>query len=102
MRDARAALDALREEERERRRREAEEAERIRQIQMREKLEVMRQKKQEYLQYQRQVLVLKYPGVFPPGDNVWRDMSGQSRALQDFLGSQNQGCLVRMSRHGKK
>ena len=65
MRDARAALDALREEERERRRREAEEAERIRQIQMREKLEVMRQKKQEYLQYQRQVLVLKYPGIFP-------------------------------------
>ena len=66
MRDARAALDALREEERERRRREAEEAERIRQIQMREKLEVMRQKKQEYLQYQRQVLVLNHPGVFFP------------------------------------
>jgi hypothetical protein len=55
VRDARAALDALREEENERRRREAEEAERLRQIQMREKLEVMRQKKQEYLQYQRQV-----------------------------------------------
>merc|ERR1719295_942845 len=55
IKDARAALDALREEERERKRREAEEAERIRQIQMREKLEVMRKKKQEYLQYQRQV-----------------------------------------------
>merc|ERR1719295_1194719 len=55
VKDARAALDALREEERERKRREAEEAERIRQIQMREKLEVMRKKKQEYLQYQRQV-----------------------------------------------
>ena len=36
MKDARAALEALREEERERKRREAEEAERIRQIQMRE------------------------------------------------------------------
>merc|ERR1719414_2122043 len=55
VKDARAALDALREEERERKRREAEEVERIRQIQMREKLELMRKKKQEYLQYQRQV-----------------------------------------------
>ena len=55
VKDARAALDALREEERERKRREAEEAERLRQIQMREKLEVMRKKKQEYLQYQRQL-----------------------------------------------
>lgn len=55
VKDARAALEALREEERERKRREAEEAERIRQIQMQEKLEVMRRKKQEYLQYQRQL-----------------------------------------------
>eukprot|EP00093_Oithona_nana_P002085 02085.XXX_5448_7795_1 [CDS] Oithona nana genome sequencing. len=55
VKDARAALDALREEERERKRREAEEVERQRQIQMREKLELMRQKKTEYLQYQRQL-----------------------------------------------
>ena len=55
VKDARAALEALREEERERKRREAEEAERQRQIQMREKLELMRQKKTEYLQYQRQL-----------------------------------------------
>nr|CAG4641661.1 EOG090X05AE [Eurycercus lamellatus] len=54
-RDARAALDALREEHRERIRREAEEAERQRQIQMAQKLEIMRKKKQEYLQYQRQL-----------------------------------------------
>ncbi|GBN45455.1 Hepatocyte growth factor-regulated tyrosine kinase substrate [Araneus ventricosus] len=54
-RDARAALDALREEHREKLRREAEEAERIRQIQMAQKLEIMRKKKQEYLQYQRQL-----------------------------------------------
>lgn len=53
--DARAALDALREEHRERMRREAEEAERVRQIQMAHKLEIMRKKKQEYLQYQRQI-----------------------------------------------
>ncbi len=62
VKDARAALDALREEEKERKRREAEEAERLRQIQMREKLEVMRQKKQEYLQYQRQVCGLNGNG----------------------------------------
>ncbi|TRY69585.1 hypothetical protein TCAL_03269 [Tigriopus californicus] len=55
IKDARAALDALREEEKERKRRDAEEAERIKQIQMSEKLEVMRQRKQEYLQYQRQM-----------------------------------------------
>nr|CAG4649297.1 EOG090X05AE [Scapholeberis mucronata] len=54
-RDARAALDALRDEHRERIRREAEEAERQRQIQMAQKLEIMRKKKQEYLQYQRQL-----------------------------------------------
>jgi len=55
VRDARAALDALREEERERRRREAEEAERQRQIQMAYKLDQMRKKKAEYLEYQRQM-----------------------------------------------
>lgn len=57
--DARAALDALREDHHERLRREAEEAERIRQIQMAHKLEIMRKKKQEYLQYQRQLAVQK-------------------------------------------
>lgn len=55
IRDARAALDALREEHQEKLRIEAEEAERIRQVQMAQKLEIMRKKKQEYLQYQRQI-----------------------------------------------
>ncbi|XKL69271.1 hypothetical protein PGB90_007040 [Kerria lacca] len=55
VKDARAALDALREEHKERLRREAEIAERQRQLQMAQKLEIMRQKKQEYLQYQRQL-----------------------------------------------
>lgn len=55
IRDARAALDALREEDRDRKRRMAEEADAIRQRQMAEKLGVMRQKKQEYLQFQRQL-----------------------------------------------
>ena len=45
LRDAREALDALREEHREKRRREMEELDRQRQIQMAQKLEIMRQKK---------------------------------------------------------
>jgi growth factor-regulated tyrosine kinase substrate len=50
VKDARAALDALREEHREKLRREAEIAERQRQMQMAQKLDIMRKKKQEYLQ----------------------------------------------------
>ena len=55
IKDARAALDALREEELERKRQEQEELERQRQIQLAAKLEVMRKKKAEYLEYQRQL-----------------------------------------------
>lgn len=55
LRDAREALDALREDHREKRRREMEELERQRQIQMAHKLEIMRQKKHEYLEMQRQL-----------------------------------------------
>lgn len=55
LRDAREALDSLREEHREKRRRELEELERQRQMQMMQKLEVMRQKKHEYLEMQRQL-----------------------------------------------
>merc|ERR1719376_389411 len=55
VKDARAALDALREEEMDRKRREQEELERQRQVQLAAKLEVMRKKKAEYLEYQRQV-----------------------------------------------
>ncbi|XP_054284785.1 hepatocyte growth factor-regulated tyrosine kinase substrate-like isoform X1 [Macrosteles quadrilineatus] len=55
VKDARAALDALRDEHREKLRREAELAERQRQHQMAQKLDIMRKKKQEYLQYQRQL-----------------------------------------------
>lgn len=46
IRDARGALNALREEHQEKLRRAAEEAERQRQIQLAQKLEIMRQKKQ--------------------------------------------------------
>lgn len=55
LRDAREALDALREDYREKKRREQEELERQRQIQMAHKLEIMRQKKHEYLEMQRQL-----------------------------------------------
>ncbi|XP_049632101.1 hepatocyte growth factor-regulated tyrosine kinase substrate [Suncus etruscus] len=57
IRDARGALSALREEHREKLRRAAEEAERQRQIQLAHKLEIMRQKKQEYLEVQRQLAI---------------------------------------------
>lgn len=59
VKDARAALDALREEHREKLRREAEEAERLKQMQMAMKLDIMRKKKQEYLNYQRQLALQK-------------------------------------------
>uniref|UniRef100_A0A1A9V889 Hepatocyte growth factor-regulated tyrosine kinase substrate n=1 Tax=Glossina austeni TaxID=7395 RepID=A0A1A9V889_GLOAU len=55
IKDSRAALDLLRQEHTEKLRLMAEEQERQRQIQMAQKLEIMRKKKQEYLQYQRQM-----------------------------------------------
>lgn len=55
IKDARGALDALREEHRLTLLREKQEAERKKQVQMAQKLEAMRKKKQEYLQYQREV-----------------------------------------------
>ena len=55
VKDSRAALDVLRQEHQEKVRQIAEEAERQRQMQMAHKLEIMRKKKQEYLQYQRQL-----------------------------------------------
>jgi len=55
LKDAREALNALRTEHYERKQREAIERERQRQIQLAQKLDAMRQKKQEYLEYQRQL-----------------------------------------------
>ncbi|XP_062545837.1 hepatocyte growth factor-regulated tyrosine kinase substrate isoform X2 [Armigeres subalbatus] len=55
IKDSRAALDVLRQEHQEKLRRIAEEQERQKQLQMAQKLEIMRKKKQEYLQYQRQL-----------------------------------------------
>lgn len=55
MRDSRAALDTLRAEHTARLAAQAEAAERQRQMQMAAKLQAMRKKKHEYLQYQRQL-----------------------------------------------
>uniref|UniRef100_A0A0K2V3S4 Hepatocyte growth factor-regulated tyrosine kinase substrate n=1 Tax=Lepeophtheirus salmonis TaxID=72036 RepID=A0A0K2V3S4_LEPSM len=112
VKDARAALNALRDEERERKRREAEEAERIRQAQMQEKLEVMRKQKQEFLQYQRQValqrmqeqereMILRqeqsqhqmYMGVNPPPQapqvyGMWPQQVGQPPNAMPFYPQQ--------------
>lgn len=53
--DARAALDALREEHQEKMREQAAEADRLRQTQLATKLEAMRQKKSQMMQYQREL-----------------------------------------------
>ncbi|CAF1069771.1 unnamed protein product [Rotaria sordida] len=55
LKDAREALNALREEHFENKKRQAVERERQRQIQLAVKLDDMRQKKQAYLEYQRQI-----------------------------------------------
>ncbi|KAH9413573.1 hypothetical protein DERP_009274 [Dermatophagoides pteronyssinus] len=57
IRDARAALDALRDEHRDQLKRAAAEAERLRQQQMAQKLDIMRKQKQQYLQYQRELAI---------------------------------------------
>lgn len=77
--DARAALDALREEHEEKKRREADEMERLRQSQLASKLEAMRRKKSQMMQYHRdlalqriqaQELLLRQPQVYQgPGQS---------------------------------
>jgi len=84
VKDNRAALDALREEERERRRREAEEAERQRQIQMAKKLDLMRKKKAEYLEYQRQVALQRMA-------DQEREMAAMAEASKQTYINQQQG-----------
>ncbi len=75
IKDARAALNDLRLEHQEKIRLEAEEQERIRQFQMAQKLHIMRQKKQEYLQYQRQLAMQR--------------MQDQEREMQMRIEQQN-------------
>lgn len=93
--DARAALDALREEHQEKLRQEAAEAERQRQSQLALKLEMMRQKKSQMMQYQREMalqriqqqeMMLRQPQAYqsPPttSSSVTQQVLPQSLQLQ--------------------
>lgn len=92
MKDARAALDALRDEHREKLRRAAEEAERQRQMQMAHKLEIMRKKKQEYLQYQRQLALQRIQE-----QEREMHMRQEQQKQQYLMGSQYGGKIVFLS-----
>ncbi|XP_013414877.1 hepatocyte growth factor-regulated tyrosine kinase substrate [Lingula anatina] len=87
LKEARDALDALREDHKEKMRREAEERERQRQIQMQQKLEIMRQKKHEYLEYQRQLAVQR--------------MQEQDRLMNMRLAQQKQMVQMREMQYGQ-
>lgn len=84
IKDSRAALDVLRQEHQEKLRQIAEEQERQRQIQMAQKLDIMRKKKQEYLQYQRQLALQR--------------IQEQEREMQ--LRQEQQKAIYRMSNQG--
>ncbi|KAL6441864.1 hypothetical protein ACFW04_002339 [Cataglyphis niger] len=99
MKDARAALDALREEHKEKLRRRAEEAERQRQMLMAQKLAIMRKKKQEYLQYQRQLALRKIQEQeremqMRQEQQKQQYIMGGYQAVSDFMGPA-QGSPVR-------
>lgn len=99
MKDARAALDALREEHKEKLRRRAEEAERQRQMLMAQKLAIMRKKKQEYLQYQRQLALRKIQEQeremqMRQEQQKQQYIMGGYQAVSDFMGP-SQGSPVR-------
>lgn len=99
IKDARAALDALREEHKEKLRRQAEEAERQRQMLMAQKLAIMRKKKQEYLQYQRQLALQKIQEQeremqMRQEQQKQQYIMGGYQAVSGFMG-QSQGSPVR-------
>ncbi|XP_018399484.1 PREDICTED: LOW QUALITY PROTEIN: hepatocyte growth factor-regulated tyrosine kinase substrate-like [Cyphomyrmex costatus] len=99
MKDARAALDALREEHKEKLRRRAEEAERQRQMLMAQKLAIMRKKKQEYLQYQRQLALRKIQEQeremqMRQEQQKQQYIMGNYQGIPDFMGP-SQGSPVR-------
>ncbi|KYN13538.1 Hepatocyte growth factor-regulated tyrosine kinase substrate [Trachymyrmex cornetzi] len=99
MKDARAALDALREEHKEKLRRRAEEAERQRQMLMAQKLAIMRKKKQEYLQYQRQLALRKIQEQeremqMRQEQQKQQYIMGSYQGIPDFMGP-SQGSPVR-------
>lgn len=96
VKEARGALDALREEHREKLRRQAEEAERQRQLQMAQKLEIMRKKKQEYLQYQRQLALQRI-------QEQEREMQmRQEQQKQQYLMGPQYGTFLGSPVHGQQ
>lgn len=97
VKDSRAALDVLRQEHQEKLRRIAEEAERQRQMQMAHKLEIMRKKKQEYLQYQRQLALQRI-------QEQEREMliRQEQQKAQYRMGSQNFGYMPPGSAGGQQ
>lgn len=96
VKEARGALDALREEHREKLRRQAEEAERQRQLQMAQKLEIMRKKKQEYLQYQRQLALQRI-------QEQEREMQmRQEQQKQQYLMGPQYGSFLGSPVHGQQ
>jgi len=93
LKDAREALNALRQEEEERRRREAAEVERQRQIAMAQKLEVLRQKKQELLEYQRQMALQRLQQqeqeMLMKQEMMKQEMMKQQQQQQQFAAMQH-------------
>ncbi|KAK0082250.1 hypothetical protein PV325_010788 [Microctonus aethiopoides] len=100
VKDARDALDVLREEHREKVRREAEEAERQKQMLMAMKLDIMRKKKQEYLNYQRQLALQKIQErerelQMRQEQQKQQYMMGGYQNVSSFMGPSSQGSPIR-------
>lgn len=95
VRDARAALNALRDEHREKLRRAAEEAERQRQIQLAQKLEIMRQKKQ---------VIKTKPGAKTSNKQVTegQPLAHICLAFQEYLEMQRQLAIQRLQEQEKE
>ncbi|XP_065312862.1 hepatocyte growth factor-regulated tyrosine kinase substrate-like isoform X2 [Gordionus sp. m RMFG-2023] len=105
IKDARAALNALREDFRERERKEAEEIERQKKLQMSQKLQLMRIQKQEYLEYQRQITLqrmgehqkMNVPINYPyqnnfgnqPFNQQYSNFSQHAQAMNPMIGGVN-------------
>ncbi|XP_023246343.1 hepatocyte growth factor-regulated tyrosine kinase substrate isoform X2 [Copidosoma floridanum] len=102
IKDARGALDALREEHRLALLREKQEAERKKQMQMAQKLEIMRKKKQEYLQYQRELALRNIQEQEremqmrqEQQKQQYKQLAGGFQSIPGFMGPPNQGSPVR-------
>ncbi|XP_058794877.1 hepatocyte growth factor-regulated tyrosine kinase substrate isoform X2 [Phymastichus coffea] len=99
IKDARCALDALREEHRLTLLQEKQEADRKKQLQMAQKLEIMRKEKREYLQYQRELALSRIQEqeremqMRQEQQKQQYKMSGYSSV--DFMGPSTQGSPVR-------